>query len=163
MSRESFSPLPVKLEGKDYLGQQFKILLEKKAKLYDEELMKVIGTMAGVDFAKANRNIAVLKNALRDFIIIPNFPKEEKAKITEDIALLEQNDPLTERMNHYNTNETEKKIHYADLHNNAFTEYKSSIMRLLFDLKNVLPENIYQELLIRNGMFAGLLSWAENN
>ena len=163
MSRESFSLQPVKLEGKEYLGQQFKFLLEKKAKLYDKELVKPIGAMAGVDFAKANRNIAVLKSALRDFIKIPNFPKEEESKILADIELLEQNDPLTERMNHYDANETEKKIYYADLHNSAFTEYKSSIMRLLFDLKNVLPESIYQELLIKNDMFAGLLSWAENN
>ena len=163
MSRESFSLQPVKLEGKEYLGQQFKFLLEKKAKLYDKELIKLIGAMTGEDFAKANRNIAVLKSALRDFIKIPNFPKEEEIKIIKDIELLEQNDPLTERMNHSNTNITEKKISYADMHNSAFTEYKSSIMRLLFDLKNVLPENIYQELLMKNDMFAGLLSWAEKN
>ena len=163
MPRESFSLQPVKLEGKEYLGQQFKFLLEKKSKLYDKELMEVIENMAGVDFAKANRNIAVLKSALRDFIKTPNFPKEEEIKIIKDIELLEQNDPLSERMNHSNTNETEKKNYYADLHNNAFTEYKSRIMKLLFDLKNVLPENMYQGLLSQNGMFAGLLSWAENN
>ena len=163
MPRESLSLQPRKLEGKEYLGQQFKFILEKKAKLYDKELVKLIGAMAGEDFAKANRNIAVLKSALRDLIKMPNFPKEEEAKIIEDIAFLEQNDPLTERMNHFGTNETEKKIYYANLHNNAFTEYKSRIMKLLFDLKNVLPENMYQGLLSQNGMFAGLLSWAENN
>jgi len=163
MPHESLSLQPRKLEGKDYLGQQFKILLEKKAKLYDKELVKPIGAIAGEDFAKANRNIAVLKTALRDFVKIPNFTKEEETKIIKDIELLEKNDPLAERMNHYGTNETKGKNYYADMHNNAFTEYKSRIMKLLFDLKNVLPENMYQGLLSQNGMFAGLLNWAENN
>ena len=163
MPHESFGLQPFKKpEGpKDIFGQQFKKLLQEKGQYYDKELMKVMKEMAGEEFAKANRNIAVLKSALREFVKIPNFPKEEAEKINANIALLEQADPLPERMNYSNTEELDKKKIYALLHNNGFAEYKSSIMKLLFGLKNVLPENMYQELLSRNGMFAGLLDWAK--
>jgi len=146
-------------EGKEFLGLQFKKLLQEKGKLYDEELTTVIKEMAGEEFAKANRNIAVLKSALREFIKIPNFPKEEEDKINANLAKLEQADPLPERMNYSDTEEMNKKNDYALLHNNGFAEYKSAIMNLLFGLENVLPESMYKELLSKNGMFAGLLNW----
>ncbi len=161
MPSESFGLQIRKPEGKEYLGQQFKNILQKKAQYYDKELVQIMQNIAGEEFAKANRNIAVLKSALREFIKIPNFPKEETDKINASIAKLEQVDPLPERMNHSNTEELNKKKYYAVLHNNGFTEYKSAIMNLLFDLKNVLPESMYKELLSRNGMFAGLLNWIE--
>jgi hypothetical protein len=165
MSRESFGLQVIKKpeNPKDILGQQFKKLLQEKAQYYDKELMRVIEEMAGEEFAKANRNIAVLKSALREFIKIPDFPKEEAEKITANIAELEQADPLPDRMNYSNTEELNKKNYYALLHNNGFAEYKSSIMKLLFGLKNVLPENMYQDLLSRNGMFAGLLNWVDRS
>jgi hypothetical protein len=161
MPRESFGLQIRQPEGKEYLGEQFKKILQKKAQYYDEELTRVMKDMAGEEFAKANRNIAVLKSALRDFTKIPNFPKEEIGKINANLAKLEQVDPLPERMNYSNTEEVNKKNDYALLHNNGFAEYKSAIMNLLFGLQNVLPESMYQELLSRNGMFAGLLDWVE--
>lgn len=150
-----------KPEGKEYFGQQFKNILLKKAQYYDKELIKEIENMAGEEFAKANRNIAVLKSSLRELMKIPTFPKEETDKINANLATLEQTDPLAERMNHSDTEELNKKKYYAVLHNNGFTEYKSAIMNLLFGLENVLPSSMYKELLSRNGMFGGLLSWVE--
>ena len=161
MPSESFGLQIRKPEGKEYLGQQFKNILQKKAQYYDKELIEIMQNMAGEEFAKANRNIAVLKNALREFIKIPNFPKEEIGKINASLVRIEQVDPLPERMNYSNTEELNKKKYYAVLHNNGFAEYKSAIMNLLFDLENVLPESMYKELLSRNGMFAGLINWVE--
>ena len=161
MTMESVGLQIRKPEGKEYLGQQFKNILQKKAQYYDKELMQIMQNIAGEEFAKANRNIAVLKSALREFIETPNFSKEEKDKINASLTKLEQTDPLPERMNHSNTEELNKKKYYAVLHNNGFAEYKSAIMNLLFSLENVLPESMYKELLSKNGMFAGLLNWVE--
>lgn len=148
---------------KDLLGQQFKKLLQEKGRLYDKELEPVIEGLAGAEFAKANRNIAVLKSALRELVQTLNFPKEEAEKITANITELEQADPLPERMNYSNTENLDKKNNYALAHNIDFAKYKTSIMKLLFGLKNVLPESMYQELLSKNGMFAGLLAWVEKS
>ena len=151
------SPRP--LEGKAYLGQQFERILREKARLYDREIRRVLQGMAGDEFTEANRNIAILKSALRDFIKLPSFPKEEGIKITHNLEELEKVDPLSERMNYYGTERMEKKNIYAMDHNKNFGQYKSSIMDLLNSLQNVLPKSMYEELIFKNNMFAGLLRW----
>ena len=151
------SPRP--LEGKAYLGQQFERILREKARLYDREISGVLQGMTGNEFTEANRNIAVLKSALRDFIKLPNFPREEGIIITHNLEELEQTDPLFERMNYYGTERIDKKNTYVMDHNKNFGQYKSSITNLINSLRNVLPKSMYEELILKNNLFAGLLRW----
>ena len=160
-SLESFLPKP--LEGKAYLGQQFERILRKKAQLYDKEVKGELEDITGDEFAEANRNIAILKNALRDFIKLPSFPEVDRAIITHLLRELEEADPLSERMNYYGTEKMEKKNMYALDHNKNFRQYKASLMDLLKSLENVLPENMYKELISKNNVFAGLLKWVNRD
>ena len=160
MPSESLVNLPPRpLEGKAYLGKQFERILREKARLYDKEISKVLQGMTGNEFTEANRNIAIFKSALRDFIKLPNFPKEERIIIIHNLEELENTDPLSERMNYYGAEGIEKKNNYAMDHNKNFGQYKSSIINLINSLQNVLPKSIYEELTSKNDMFAGLLRW----
>ena len=164
MPSESLGNLsPRLLEGNAYLGQQFERILREKAPLYDKEGKQVLQDMAGDEFTEANRNIAILKSALRDFIKLPNFPKEEGIRITHNLEELEKADPLSERMNYYGTEKMEKKNTYAMDHNKSYGQYKSSIMNLLNSLQSVLPKSMYEGLILKNNMFSGLLRWVNKN
>jgi len=157
----SLSPRPP--EGKAYLGQQFERILREKARLYDREISGILQGMAGNEFTEANRNIAILKSSLRDFIKLPNFPREEGIRITHNLEELEKTDPLSERMNYYGTERIEKKNTYVMDHNKNFGQYKSSITNLINSLQNVLPKSMYEELILKNNMFAGLLRWVNQD
>lgn len=162
--RESLTIQPKKPEvNKEYFGQQFKKILQEKAQFYDTELAETMKNIAGEEFAKANRNVSILKNALTDFIKIKDFPEEERIKIHTDLALVDENDPIIERLNYYDTEKMEEKNNYAIDHNNKLEQYKSSIIDLLASLQNVLPESMCKELLLRNNMFAGVLKWVDQS
>jgi hypothetical protein len=159
MPSESLSLSP-RLEGKEFFGQQFERILREKAHLYDkEEVKKVLQNMAGDEFTEANRNIAILKSALRVFIKLPNFPQKERTEIARNLEELEKADPLSDRMNYYGTEEVDKKNIYAMNHNKNFGQYKSSIINLLKSLQNVLPTKMYENLISKDNMLAGLLRW----
>ena len=155
----SLSPRP-RLEGKEFFGHQFERILREKAHIYDkEEVKKVLQDMTGDEFTEANRNIAILKSALRAFIKLPNFPQKEGIEIIHNLEELEKDDPLSERMNYYGTEKVDKKNIYAMDHNKNFGQYKSSIINLLKSLENVLPTKMYEDLISKDNMLAGLLKW----
>lgn len=165
MPNESFNFKSVEsgLKSKESLGQEFKKILHNTAKYYDENLSELNRGIAGEEFNKANRSSFILKSSIKDFINIPDFPAADKSKIFTNLALVDFNDPAMERLHYHQAKEIIDKNSYAVKHNDKFLLYKSSVRGLLDNLQNVLPENMYQELLLRNDMFTDVLNWIDIN
>jgi len=94
-------------------GKEFKKLLVEAARRYDQELSKTIEMVAGKEFVAADRNVFILKSALRDLTKIPNFPKEDSFKINTNLSMVELNNPMIERLNYYNSEKAEEKNNNA--------------------------------------------------
>ena len=149
-------------KGKEYFGQQFKKILQEKANLYDQTMFKTNVSVAGEEFAKANRSSFILKSAINDLIKIKEIPENDREAINLNLVKIKQNDPLLDRLAYYDTDDIVEKNNQAITHNDKLIQYKNSIKDLFISLQNILPEGMHTELILRNDMFADLLNWVDS-
>lgn len=115
----------------------------------------LIRAVGGEKVEESNRDRIIILSSIYKFIDLPDFPKDKRNQIRQNLNMMGHNDPHTESVQYYGEHDSlQKKNRYAENYNKKMERYIEEFKEVIHSLSDFLPVRTINNLLDRAKKFS---------